>query len=846
MMEMKELKTGWQLRRIDSREALTPEEAQQWSDDIDEKWLDIPTMPMQVHDVLAGAGKLPRPGEMGSAETGKWVAEHDWLYRLPLTALPDGEYVDLHCEGIDTIADVWCNGTLVAEHRNCYLPLQCRLDPHLRRDGSDVLLIHFQAPEAWAEKHLKPLLSEQDRAAGVTELEMLRKPRQDFGTFLGPRFTPVGIFAPVEMSGHNGHTIDACSILSDLDDRSDKGKVTIELQGRSLAKADLKARCRLFDADENVISETTAKIENKSETWQFVIEMTIDSPRRWMPKHLGTPYLYTFVLELLQDGEIVQTCSRKTGFRNLQHLGDFNFLINGQPLRFWGVNLPPLQPGHVWNHQKACRMLDMAELANSNTIRIWGPGQPFNNHHLLEEADRRGLMVWFEFPNEFHPHPENPHHIKNCCEEAAHYVRTFRHHPSIFLWSGGNEGYLTLDPAFAGEDALRANTGMPLFDAAYRDVCHRLDPARLYVPQSPAGGSYANSPLQGDTHCYNDLVINPGIGWPKMATEHFRYTVPRPWSIRRWLGDDAWPEGFVSRLKDNHSGRLIPETWRKICTAGTLGTYMFGPLGDFYETGDTLEGLVDKMDAASMKYIRRTVERFRRGRSRHDTTGLRHTRGHLWWKLQDTWPKLRNALIDADGEPSGSFYALQRAHAPILLSFEIDEDDRLWLWAVNDTPETIRGDIHIERRDEMGVQVLQEYKAKVQLDPDQSKPLADLSIWGSFFRNTVLAAWLHDEKGKEQAFTTDVVAPEICCTIQDPKLIARQEENIIRLRCEKVARRVTITTGSHADAPRGLVLEDNYFDLLPAVEKHVRILQAPPDTQLYVRWAGQYSDQILK
>ncbi len=844
-MLKKELTSDWQLRRIDSRGALSPEQADKWSADQDEHWLNIPQMPKQVHDVLAGAGKLPRPGEMGSAETGKWVAEHDWLYRLPLTELPDGQYCDLHCEGIDTIADVWLNGSLLTEHRNCYLPLHCRLDPHLRRDGSDVLLIHFQAPEAWAEKHLKPLLSEQDKADGVTELEMLRKPRQDFGTFLGPRFTPVGIHAPVELSTHDGHSIDDCSILCQLDDRTDKGKITLELQGRSFAEANLKARCRILDDDEKVVVEINAEIQNKTEIWQSRIEMSVDSPKRWMPKHLGKPHQYKVVIELLKDEQIIQTCFRSTGFRSLQHLGDFNFIINGQPLRLWGVNLPPLQPGHVWNHEKAKRMLDMAELANSNTIRIWGPGQPYNNHYLLEEADRRGLMVWFEFPNEFHPHPENPRHIENCCEEAEHYVRTFRHHPSVFLWSGGNEGYLTLDPALAGDDAVRANTGLPLFEEAYREVCHRNDPARLYISQSPAGGPYANSPLQGDTHCYNDLTVNPGIGWPKMATEHFRYTVPRPWSIRKWLGDDAWPEGFIGRLKDNHSGGLIPESWRKICTAGTLGTYMFGPLGNFYETGDTLEGLVDKMDAASMQYIRRTVERFRRGRSRYDTTGLRHTRGHLWWKLQDTWPKLRNALIDADGEPSGSFYALKRAHAPVLLSFEIDEDDRLWLWAVNDTSETIQGKIHIERRDELGVQLLQNFDANVHLRPDESKPVADLSVWGSFFRNMVLAAWLYDAQEHERAFITDVVAPEICCTIADPELTVECEGNILRLRCEHIARRVTISTGSQEDAPRGLLLEDNYFDLLPGVEKTVRILASPTEAQLFIRWAGQYEDQPI-
>ncbi len=837
-----ELACRWQVRRLETHEALTPDRARRWAETGDEGWLDIPQMPMQVHDVLASAGRMPKPGEMGSAQAGADVASSDWLYRLRLDELPPGDRLDLVCDGLDTVADVWWDGRFVAGHRSCYAPLRVEL----ARPGpgrSPALLLHFHAPEAYARRELAGRLTDADRAAGVEPLGLLRKPRQDFGTFLGPRLTPIGPYAPIRLVGWSGASLDELSAVADVDDRYDRATVRAELVGRCASdRRPPAATVELLDPAGLSVGTTTPSVECTSTGWRAQAELTVEHPQRWHPRGQGDQPLYRLAATVAGDVDSADRVWRRlqVGLRSLACDGPFEIHINGRPVRLWGVNLPPIKPGHMWDRAYAERLLDLVEHARCNTIRLWGPGQPFDNEHLLAEADRRGLLVWFEFPHEFHPHPESDDHIAACLAEAEHFVRTHRHRASLLLWCGGNEGYLTLDEPAQADQARRARTGRALFDVAYRDLCARLDPARPYHPQSPSGGEFANSPLAGDTHCYDDLCVVPGIGRPVMATEHFRYTVPRPWSLRRWLGHDAWPVGFVSRLRDNHSGGLIPDAWRRLCTDGTLGTYMFGPLGEFYDTGDSLEGLVDRLDAASMAYVRRSVERLRRGRSRHDPTGLRRTRGHLWWKLVDTWPKLRNALIDADGEPGGAYYALRRAYAPLLLSFEIDLDDRLWLWAVNDTTEVVEGTAIVERLDELGRSVLQTFRAPVRLEPDESRPVADLSIWGSFFRNSVLTARLIDADGREEATISDTVAPEICCTLAEPGLRARREGDRVWLSCEAIARRVTLQGPASGGPQRGWVFEDNYFDLLPGRARSIDILRAPSRGEPSVRWAGRY------
>jgi hypothetical protein len=191
-------------------------------------------------------------------------------------------------------------------------------------------------------------------------------------------------------------------------------------------------------------------------------------------------------------------------------------------------------------------------------------------------------------------------------------------------------------------------------------------------------------------------------------------------------------------------------------------------------------------------------------------------------------------------EPGGSYYALGRAYAPLLLSFEMGEDNRIRVWAVNDTGRTIQGQLAVQRRDEMGREVMQTMEEPVHLEPDESRPVADLSRWGSFFRNSVLTARLMDTEGQEFAFVTDVMAPENICTRQNPELEVTRRGDRLELSCGAYARRVTLQGPPEGNGARGWLFSDNYFDLLPGRRKTVDILDAPEGGRPHVRWAGCY------
>ncbi len=821
---------AWQLLQLPENGRLTPEQIQTYADDSSGKWLDVPQMPMQVHDVLRAHGIVGGLEPIDAEKEQAWTAESDWLYRLRLPPQPESDFHDLRCDGLDTVVDVWCNRKHVAFHDNCHLPLRVSLSEVLHADADNVILLHFYGPVPYIETEMTPRLSEHERSLGVRAQSLLRKPRQDFGQFLGRRFAPVGPYRSISLVRDDDAIVDQFDCASSYDRVNDRGQVEFSLAGRG-ESGRIRLAWELRDADGNAVDSGEVC------GWERPVRLDIESPQLWYPVRLGRQYLYQLHVSVRIGGKEPAAFHRSIGFREMEMTGPFAFRVNGIPLRLWGLNLAPLKPGKLWDHKRAMLLLDLAENANANILRLWGPGQPFDES-ILDEADRRGILIWYEFQHEYHPIPENREYYATCVKEAEHQVRKHRHHPSILLWSGGNEAYLTLDAVASPQQARKAQTARELFDVRYKEVCTALDPQRYYHPQSPSGGDYGNDPSAGDTHMYNDLCVVPGCGYPVFITEHFRFTVPPPHSLRHWLGDDAWPDGFSPSLHSQDGGGLVPETWRPLFKARKYETYQIGPIGDFYERTETLEDLCDRLGAASMKYIRDYVERFRRGRPRRDWSGVRRCRGHMWWKFNDTWPMVRNGLVDACGEPTAAYYAMKRAYAPVLISFEIDEDDRIAVWIVNDSGQTVEGTLHLERRDENGEIHHQQLSRPVHLEHDVSQPIVDLSVWGMFWRNSLLIATLTDASGNMLTQTSFVVAPEVACLISDPELSARVDGEEVWISCKRYARRVTLHGVDSDGNPFGHHFDDNYFDLVPGEQKCVRMLKHVDGCQVRITATG--------
>ena len=328
---------------------------------------------------------------------------------------------------------------------------------------------------------------------------------------------------------------------------------------------------------------------------------------------------------------------KMVGFRKIEMNEPFDFRINGKPVKLWGANLAPIQrTTNAWNSEVAMKLLDMAENAHMDILRIWGEGVPYPDE-LYDEADRRGFLLWQEFYMSYGMHPDDDEYRKLCCKEAEHVVKRLKHHPSILMWCGGNESIMSTDYDFAGEKCL----GEEIFLEDFKKICEKLDPDRYYHEISPYGGSFANDPKAGDTHGYTHIWFVPGAEYPVMLSENTRISVPALKSLKRYLGDKPlWPEDFTGMVR-NHNEPPMPKTWLERAPGGVWPrTKNFER---FYDA-DNPEDFIYKLGSAHSHHLRETVERCRRGRPWYDNTGKRICKGHLVWKLNEPYPAFYSSM----------------------------------------------------------------------------------------------------------------------------------------------------------------------------------------------------------
>ncbi len=841
MFQTTPLIDGWALHQLSTHGRLDAATVERLSHPQFGDWTDVQPQPVAL--ALHAAGELPDPTDFRNAADVAWVHQSDWVYRIFFPTPERAEETVLHCAGLDTAVDIWLNGRLIHTHEDCYMPADIVIGQNLTGRTDHCLLFHFFAPNPFAERELAPRLEAASRELGVAPHRVFRKPHCDFNGFLGPSLPPIGIYGPVSLQIPDGVTCGTLATHSWVSEDLNRARLRLGLEGASLESGPLTIHTVLKDPEGTTVVDSVEKTEGRD--WRWAAEHWVDAPALWHPRRYGKQHRYRLTIELSQGGRVRQCIERRIAFRHLRQVGPFEFQINRRPIRLWGLNLAPVRPARLLERERLLHLLDLAENADCAVLRIWGPGQPYDNDTILEEADRRGLLLWMEFPHEFFPVPDDAAYLAQCAIHARSFVRRYRHHPSILLWCGGNEAYLTMDTAQAPDSARLSRCGRELFERIYPQICGEEDPERYYHPQSPFGGDYANDPRAGDTHYYQDLCVQPGMNYPSMITEHFRCTDPLPQSVRHWLGDDAWPSGFRSRLLGPDGEGLIPDTWKPIVREGKLQTYQMSPLGETYERGDTLEELCDRFAGAAISYIRRSVERIRRGRPHSEAIGKRRCHGHIWWKFNDTFPMLRNSLVDAVGEPNAGYYALRRAYAPVLLSFELDPDDRLVLWLVNDSGRDLRGEIVIEQRSEFGEKVLRRDSVPCRVLDDEAQPVYDCSRWGSFFRNLVLAARLLDADGNELAVTSFIPAPEVGCRLEDPGLAAEWDGDAVVLRSERFARRVTLRGIGRDGNELGWYFQDNYLDLLPGRELRVPLLNRHPPAKISVIALGMDAPLVI-
>ncbi|KAF7591419.1 hypothetical protein BBP40_001580 [Aspergillus hancockii] len=170
--------------------------------------------------------------------------------------------------------------------------------------------------------------------------------------------------------------------------------------------------------------------------------VTIKNPRLWGPPPSQSPHLYVAVTRLWEGQNLLDSYETRFGVRSLRFDPNQGLFVNGEHVHLQGVNqhhdLGPL--GAAYNERAAERQLEILQEVGVNAIRMsHNPPAP----ELLDLTDRMGFLVFNEAFDcwaekkvdlDFHLIFDDWHE-----PDLRAFIRRDRNHPSVFLWSYGNE-----------------------------------------------------------------------------------------------------------------------------------------------------------------------------------------------------------------------------------------------------------------------------------------------------------------------------------------------------------------------------------------------------------------------
>lgn len=785
MKKIQELSQNWKLIEQESGQAM-----------------EIPHMPMQVHEILHYHKKIDHKFQWGKTEGCKWVNEKTWIYETEFYNEEDGKAV-LSFPGLDTFCSVWLNGVKIGESRDSYLPCEIAVGEVLRK-GKNQLQVIFEP----VQKELERIKKKYSRLLEDTALKpaaFIRKTFHDFTTYLGndDDFYKVGIYRPVRLLIYPEYMgIHHLEIAYSLNETLEKAKlqITPELWGKM--------------AGEEIRVAVTIRFQEKI-VWQqeqggeASFYACLENVELWWPRGYGEQPLYEVQAKLMRNGVTADEAQVFIGFRKIEMRGMLDFTVNQVPVKLWGANLTPDRGYTLCEEQERIRrLLKLAEEGNLNTLRLWGEGIPFSDF-LYDYADRHGLLLWQEFFCGHAQYPEQKEVRELILKEAELMVKSRKHHPSILLWCGGNECYLSRDFIDRKQEYLSAD----FFEYDLKALCSRLDPVRYYHVNSPFYGAYSNEPLAGDTHSYTNSWYVPGSKYPVFASENLRVSFPKEESLRKYLGTEKLPAPEIQK----HGSLPWPVEYEQITSAESYKK--IPPIEQFYDA-ETPKEMIYRFGMAAGLYIKDSVERYRRGRRPEENFRKRTCMGHFIWKWNTTFPHIYSSMIDAYLEPKMPYYFLKRAYEPVKVSIEVG--DHIYIWGINDTKERLQGIITAKIFDMEKNQFTEETSFPAQILPGDSIAVGKLDIFEQMSRNKVIYAEWTDAEEKVLAQTHQFLDIERHITFPDAKLKIWQESGELCICSFQFARCVELQGEERGDS-YWWDFSDNYFDLFPGVTKKVQI-----------------------
>jgi len=540
--------------------------------------------------------------------------------------------------------------------------------------------------------------------------------------------------------------------------------------------------------------------------------MKITAPRLWWPSGYGEQPLYDLTASVRSGRNELDSMRKRFGIRSVKLVqkddeeGEtFIFEINGVPIFCKGANWIPADsflPRVTREDYED--LLSLAVGANMNMLRIWGGGI-YESEDFFELCDEKGIMIWQDFMFACAEYPEEKWFWEKVEKEAEKVVKRLRNHPSIVLWCGNNENQWGHFGGWWGKK--KKFYGETIYDKILPEVCARLDPSRPYWPGSPYGGADPNSEAEGDRHNWN--VWSSWQDYSMYQRDKGRFisefgfqAPPTMDTIESFTEEnDRWPQSEVME----HHNKMVE---------GTERLYRF--LAGHFKVPEDFEGYVLLTQINQGEALKTGIEHWRRRKFM--------TSGALFWQLNDCWPVSSWSVIDYYHRPKPSYYYVKRCFTPLLASL-VKNKESVDVWVTNDTLEDFRGRVVLKLQTLKG-EVVSAAEEKVTVASNSSKMVLSQKLAASVQDSSdqFLVVLLY-EGDSLVSQNTLFMKRLIHMKLPDPTL--RLETEVTGV--DKRTFRITLASPVFAKAVRMRLpsdlgrcsYSDNYFDLLPNVDKTV-------------------------